>query len=123
MKIYVVHSSSFDFKNELYKPIRESKLNTVHEIYLPHEESVKPFSSEEFIKSCDLIIAEVSYPSTGQGIELGWADFVGVPIICIYKSGMKYSGALKTVSDEFIEYTDKKDMIDKLGEYLGEMGE
>lgn len=118
MKIYVVHSSGFDFKNELYKPLREAELNIHYEIFLPHEENDKPLSSKEFIASCDLLIAEVTYPSTGQGIELGWADFAGVPIICIYKSGMKYSGALKTVSDEFIEYECEKDMVEKLGGYL-----
>jgi hypothetical protein len=74
MKIYVSHSTSFDFKEELYKPIRSSDLNSIHEIILPHEDSNEQFKTLDLFKSggCKLIIAEVSYPSTGQGIELGW---------------------------------------------------
>ncbi|RYF28728.1 MAG: hypothetical protein EOO17_04300 [Chloroflexi bacterium] len=61
-----------------------------------------------------MIIAEVSLPSTGQGVELGWADMYKIPIICIYKSGSKPSSALRFVSSKSIEYSDEKDMIEKL---------
>lgn len=118
MKIYVAHSSSFDYANELYKPLRESDLNNQHEIALPHEISTDQFDSETYLKTCDLVIAEVSYPSTGQGIELGWAAYLKVPILCIYKSGTKPSGALKVVTSDFIEYSDSSDMIAKLIDFL-----
>lgn len=118
MKIYVTHSSRFDYKNELYHPLRKSKLNSLYEITLPHEHSLDPYDSKEYMKRCDLIISEVSYPSTGQGIELGWANTHGVPIICIYKKGSKPSGSLKVVSEEFIEYKNVDDMIKKLEDYL-----
>lgn len=118
MKIYVTHSTSFDFKNELYKPLRESELNKLHEIILPHENTNSQFSSKEFMKACNLIFAEVSYPSTGQGIELGWANMVNVPIVCFYKKGMKYSGAIKAVCNDFLEYEDEKDLIKKITEFL-----
>ena len=74
MKIYVAHSKKLDYKKELYEPLRNSSLNNEHEIILPHEKSDKPFSSKEFFKTCDVIIAEVSYSGTGLGIELGWAN-------------------------------------------------
>ena len=118
MKIYVTHSTSFDFQNELYGPLRKSELNMVHEIVLPHEHSSEQFSSKEFMKECDVVLAEVSYPSTGQGIELGWANTYNVPIVCLNKKGMKVSGALKTVSEVFIEYENTEDMVKKLGQYL-----
>ncbi len=111
MKIYVTHSTSFDFKNELYKPLRESELNDLYEIILPHENSEEPFSSKEFIPTCDIILAEVSYPSTGQGIELGWADKAGKKIICFYKSGTKYSSSLKVISEIFFEYDNVESLI------------
>lgn len=114
MKIYVAHSTGFNFQDELYKPLRNSELNKIHEITLPHENSDKQFNSKEYLKSCDLVLAEVSYPSTGQGIELGWANLYKVPIICIYKNGSKYSGALTAVSEKFIEYNDTEDLITKL---------
>lgn len=118
MKIYVSHSTSFDFKNELYIPLRESQLNNEHEIILPHEFSNTQFNSKEAIPTCDLIIAEVSFPSTGQGIELGWANWNNKTIVCIYKEGAKYSGSLKVVSNDFIEYKDQADLVNRLEEFL-----
>lgn len=117
-KIYVTHSTSFDFKKELYEPIRSSSLDSSYEITLPHENSDEQFNSKDYMKDCDLIIAEVSYPSTGQGIELGWANLYGKQIVCIYKIGSKPSGSLKIVSNTLIEYTSQKDMIQNLETYI-----
>jgi len=118
MKIYVTHSSSFDYKKELYLPLRKSELNNLHEITLPHEFSMKQFNSKEYLKGCDLVLAEASYPSEGQKIELGWASSYKVPIICLYKKGKKISDSLKTISNVFIEYKSSEDMIQKLTDYL-----
>jgi hypothetical protein len=113
MKIYFCHSKNFDFKNELYSPIRSSLLNKKHEIIFPHETD-KFINSKEIIKGCDLVIAEVSFQSTAMGIELGWANIMGKKIICVYKKGSKISQSLKTVSSVFLEYKNFKDLIDKL---------
>lgn len=113
MKIFIAHSSNSDFKNELYKPLRESVLNNEHEILLPQEKG-KEIITKDIIKNLDVFIAEVSYPSTGQGIELGWADIFNIPIICIFKEGSKTSKSLRHVTDNFISYKDSEDMVDKL---------
>nr|AIA16070.1 Unknown Function [uncultured bacterium] len=120
LTIYITHSKSFDFQAELYHPLRSSQLNSEHKIILPHENSTAPFNSKELIQSgnCDLILAEVSFPATGQGIELGWADAAEVPIICFYTKDAKISGSLKVICDTFVEYTDSEDMIIKLQEAL-----
>ena len=120
MKIYVSHSKELDYLDGLYRPLRESQLNTEHEIILPHEvhkEAIKVVS-RDILRTCDLCIAEVSYPATGLGIELGWADAFGCPIVCIYKSGSKVSGSLKVITEDFIEYAGREDMIEKIGIYL-----
>lgn len=112
MKIYVAHSRSFDFKKDLYEPIRQSSLNDEHTFVLPHETSEEPFNSKDFLKNeADLLIAEVSEPATGLGIELGWADTYEVPIVCIYRKGSKVSGSLKVVSKNFVEYSNSKELI------------
>lgn len=123
MKIYIGHSTDYDFKKELYEPIRSSSLNTEHEIILPHEayEDASDFVTRDIIKTCNLMIAEVSYPSTGLGIELGWADLTKCPIICIYHSGQRTSSSLKVVSDKFIEYTDKDDLMKKLKDTIAKL--
>lgn len=74
--------------------------------------------TKELIKSCDLVIAEVSMPSTGQGIELGWANMLNIPIICIHEQGSKISRSLQYVAQEFIEYKGSEDMLRKIENYL-----
>jgi len=99
MKIYIPHSTSFDYKTELYAPVRSSAPNFRHEIVLPHEGAINPVDTREAIRGADLIIAEVSYPSTGMGIELGWADMMGKPVVAIYKTGCAPSAAVGIVTD------------------------
>lgn len=114
MKIYISHSTKYDFKNELYAPLKTARL--VAQFILPHQESETLYPSKELFlsKGCDKVFAEVSYPSTGQGIELGWANSITIPIICIYKKGSKYSSSLQEVTQDFIEYNDSSDLIEKI---------
>lgn len=124
MLIYISHSRHYDYKNELYQPIRTSSLNDEHTFILPHEESDEPFSSKDLLESgeCHLMLAEVSFPSTGQGIELGWADAFHVPIVCIYKLDTKVPQSLYVVSNRFIEYLNADDMVEKVGKVLSKYG-
>jgi hypothetical protein len=39
----------------------------------------------EFVRQADLVIAEVSYPSIGVGIELQVAEAIGIPIVLCFK--------------------------------------
>ena len=117
MKIFVTHATNSNFQEELYKPLRESSLNKNHEIHLPQEHG-KETITKEFIKSCDLIIAECSFPSTGQGIELGWADMYQVSILCIYRKGIEPSRALHYVTHSFITYENAEDMINKVEMFI-----
>ena len=117
MKIYISHSREFDYLNELYKPIRESILNSQHEFFLPHENN-RSIITKEVIKDSKLIVAEISFPSTGQGIELGWAEMLQIPILCIYKEGVKFSGSLKYLTKDFISYSDKNDLMERLDAFL-----
>jgi len=72
----------------LYKFIRGSEIDQKHEIILPHEKNDEQFSSKKLFESgCDLMVAEVSWPSTGLGIELGWADMHKIPIVFLYRKG------------------------------------
>lgn len=112
MKIYISHSSNFDYNKELYKPLKDSKLSENNILIFPHEGEVK--NSKPIIKECDLVIAEVSFPSIGQGIELGWADYLNIPILCIYKETAKISSSLKLITNLFVKYSDQDDMIEKI---------
>lgn len=114
MKIYVTHSSNFEYQKLLYGPLRSSVLSTEHSLVLPRENEVVVDTKKEVISST-IIIAEVSRPSTGMGIELGWADAANIPIVCIYAQGTKPSQSLRAISSIFIQYSGSKDMIEKIG--------
>lgn len=89
-RVYITHSTAFDFKTALYKSLKSSIINTKHQLIFPHETDIAPQNSKEIIKNADIILAEVSYHSTGQGIELGWAETFRKPIICFYQTGKNY---------------------------------
>jgi len=44
-----------------------------------------------WIKNCDVLIAEVSVPSHGVGYEIAFALEIGKPVLCIYETGRKVS--------------------------------
>ncbi|MDP4007390.1 MAG: hypothetical protein Q8P55_02230 [bacterium] len=117
MKIFVTHSSDYDFQNELYEPLKGSQLGKRSEIIFPHEDGSEVVT-KEVIKECDLIIAEVSRPSTGQGIELGWADMFQIPVVCIYQENSKPSRSLSKITSNFLAYINKEDMLAKLEEWI-----
>lgn len=116
-KIFVSHSINFDYQNDLYSPLIDSKLNEVYKIWLPHNNK-SVISTKERIRDSNLILSEVSFPATGQGIELGWADNYKIPIICIYKKGHNPANSLKLITDIFIEYDNPVDMINKIKSFL-----
>ncbi|MES2930765.1 MAG: hypothetical protein V4665_03200 [Patescibacteria group bacterium] len=70
MKIFVSHSQNFDFTADLYEPLNDPVF-AEHSFFFPHKDD-KNINTQEEIKNSDLVLAEVSFPSTGQGIELGW---------------------------------------------------
>ncbi len=122
MKIYVGHSSAIDYKNEIYRPIRESVINSEHEFILPHETSDNPGNTFEQLADCDLMIADISEKSLGLGIELGWADRAGVPIVCISREGVKFSPSVETVCDCFYSYRDGATLVGAIEQAISENG-
>ena len=121
MKIYIGHSNDFNFKEELYMPIMNSKLNEENQFIFLHI-SDKTFNSKEFIEKSDLFIAEVSRPSLGLGIEIGRAEMKNKKILCIYNEKFKEPSSLKYVNVDILEYRDTEDMICKIEEYIELLG-
>lgn len=114
--IYFIHSTSFDFKNEYYDPIQRSQLSRLHKLIFPHAKSDVPFASKMLFESgkCDLVVAEVSFPSTGGGIEIGWANMKDIPIIMVAQRNSQVSDYLKDLCQSFIIYKDRSDLVEKL---------
>lgn len=117
MKIYFPHGKQLDYK-EFYSAIRTSPLFSKHTCIFPYEKNAIPENSKDIIQNADLIIAEVSFPATGLGIELGWANDLKKRIVCVYKKESHISGSLKYISDEFISYNDFPDLIKKIKQMI-----
>lgn len=118
MKIYISHSTKYDYINKIYNPIKNSNLIVSNTFFLPHEEENKITNTKDIISSFDLVIAEVSLPATGQGIELGWADYAKTPILCIHEKTAKISSSLQFITNQFIEYEGVEDMIIKISNFI-----
>ncbi len=116
MKIYVGHSTNFDYKNELYKPILESNLVNQNEFVFPHLNN--NYNSKEVIEQSDLFIAEVSFPTLGLGIEIGRAEMNNKNILCIYKADAKISSSLKYVNVDLLSYENEIDLVNKISNYI-----
>lgn len=113
MKIYVCHAVNFDYRNELYEPLKRSVLGQNNELVLPHETELFKNSKLD-IESSDLVLAEVSYPSTGMGIELGWANAAGAKILLVCHDTATPSRALDVLGAEMIRYGDADDLVRKI---------
>ena len=114
MKLYIGHGRDFDYQNELYTPLRTSELASFVDIILPHEDGGKPFHSKTDLQGVDVMLAEISHPSTGLGIELGYADLYQIPIIIAYKAGSQPSSTAKVLGTHAIEYTGPEDLVRQL---------
>lgn len=122
MNVYVGHPKSIDYLQKLYPAIKKTRLYKEHHVVLPHEYSGSPFHSKEYLPTCSLMIAEGSEQATGLGIEMGWADLMGIPILCIYQEGRKIAGSYKVMTNQFICYADEDDLVEKLDIYIGNIG-
>jgi 2'-deoxynucleoside 5'-phosphate N-hydrolase len=69
----------------------------------------------EQLKSCDIIIAEVSEPSHGVGIEIGISYCLGLKIILLQEKGKNVTKLAEGIPNVIIiEYENAKDLKDKL---------
>ena len=118
LNIYVAHSTQFDYIKKLYEPIKNAKSLSIHNFFFSHDEANKLVKTKEIIKNYDLVIAEVSLLATGLGIELGWADYTNTPILCIYEKGARISSSLKFITNNFIEYDNAKELVEKINDFL-----
>jgi 2'-deoxynucleoside 5'-phosphate N-hydrolase len=80
----------------------------------------------EWLKVCDLLVAEVSRPSLGVGYELGWAAALGKPVLCLHRtrSGRPLSamiGGSPAIRTAAYSSTDEAKAI--IGAFIREIGD
>lgn len=124
MRIYISHSTdrSYDFRKFLYEPLQASSLMKDNTLIFPHERDYgnEPRNMKEEIKRAAFVLAEVSHPSTGSGIELGWANEHDVPIFCMYQYGRDYSRALLVLTKHIEHYSGATEMVEKIERFIND---
>jgi len=71
-----------------------------------------------FVENCKLVIAEVSSPSIGAGVEIGVALKAGKPVVCLVKNGTIVSsfitGPAQAGLVHLIRYENEEDALSQL---------
>ncbi len=72
------------------------------------------------VKEADLIVGELSKPSTGQGMEIREAASLGRPLVVVARAGSSVSGLVKEcpVLKEIIYYDNPESLKEKLEAFL-----
>jgi nucleoside 2-deoxyribosyltransferase len=75
----------------------------------------------DWIRACDLLIAEVSVPSHGVGYEIAFALGLGKPVLAVYQVGRKVSKMISGNPDPGLTlamYQTPADAIQQIRNYL-----
>jgi len=74
-----------------------------------------------WIRACDMLIAEVSVPSHGVGYEVGFALGIGKPVLALYQAGVKISKMISGNRDENLKietYNTPENAIRVIADFL-----
>ncbi len=66
----------------------------------------------DWLKSCDVVVAEVTTPSLGVGYELGIAEMLGKKILCLYREMPDKSLSAMVRGNKLFQVEDYKDLND-----------
>lgn len=79
----------------------------------------------QWLKACDVVIAEVTTPSLGVGYELAYAEALGKPVLCLFRKNQSsslsamVSGNQSFQVREYVSSGDAKEAITRfLKEYI-----
>lgn len=74
----------------------------------------------EWLRSCDLLIAECTSPSLGVGYELAYAETHGIPVYIFYNKGKSNVSAMLNGNSYFtiIPYEEEEDIYPALDKIL-----
>ena len=68
-----------------------------------------------WIKECDMVIAEISVPSIGVGYEIAYAESLNKKIICLCDEKTNASAMIAGNKNiELIKYSNEKELLNKL---------
>jgi len=74
-----------------------------------------------WIKNCDVLVAEVSVPSHGVGYEIGFALNIGKPVLCLYHRERRVSKMITGNQNPYLSiraYSDVQEAISQVHFFL-----
>lgn len=74
-----------------------------------------------WIRNCDVLIAEVSVPSHGVGYEIAFALSIGKPVLCVYQEGRKVSKMITGNPDPALciqSYSQLEEALSQIKDFL-----
>jgi nucleoside 2-deoxyribosyltransferase len=105
------HTPTFFFALEQFQA-QHPELKLVY----PYQEAEQEHLTRQNIEASKLVVVEVSLASTGSGIELGWANAAGKPIVAFHQASAQHSPALNFITDQFHAYITEEDIVKALGQ-------
>ena len=79
----------------------------------PHRNDEDIFCRDiEWLKIADIVVAEVTTPSLGVGYELGIAEKLEIPVLCLYRKDNRKSLSAMIQGNKFFLCRDYKKLID-----------
>lgn len=108
MKVYVGHQNVTN--ESLHNLILNSEVLKKHQFIFGENVA----DEKDWLKKCEVMIADVSYPTIPLGIEMGWADNYKINIVCVCVKGTAISSHLTRMCKEFLIYTEIEDLVEKL---------
>lgn len=71
------------------------------------------------VKECDVLVAEISNPSHGVGMEIMLAHMHEKKVVCLFKNGTVISRMIRGLPGVLlIEYRSEKELVERLKESL-----
>jgi len=100
----------------------ESNVTEVEAAFSPSEVYSRDVA---WIRSCDILVAEVSVPSHGVGYEIGFALGIEKPVLALYQEGRKVSKMISGNPDKNLsleKYATTGEAIQILTQFLSSRG-
>jgi nucleoside 2-deoxyribosyltransferase len=75
----------------------------------------------KWVEECDALVAEISTPSHGVGYEIALALFLGKPVFCCFREGVRVSKMLTGNTHprlNIFSYTDEKNLLIAIDRFL-----
>ena len=75
----------------------------------------------DWLKSCDVMVADVTVPSLGVGYEIAYAESINIPILCLFNTTQKKPLSAMILGNQRLEcsnYTNLNEAISAIDQFF-----